>query len=160
MNDDRDDGDWRESIRDRGTWLRGLHMLLLLLCLSLALMILYAVAAVQFASVLFTRRPFEPPLPFARSLSAYIAGIALFLTWTSDIKPWPWSPWPDTEVPASDDWSHGGGANGVEEPFEPEQQEDEGFDDTDRPEEEPPPSERLDNGSDGYTYVPPPRPDA
>lgn len=95
MYDDRDDREWFENLKSGETWLRGAFVVLFLLVLWFVRLVLVLLAALQFGATLITGRPVALALPFARSLSSYVQEIALFVTYNSDRRPWPWSAWPD-----------------------------------------------------------------
>lgn len=95
MYDDRDDRDWVEHLKTGETWVRGAFVVLFVLVLWFIRIVLALLAALQFAATLVTGRPVALALPFGRSLSFYIQEIALFVTYNSDQRPWPWSAWPE-----------------------------------------------------------------
>ena len=114
MYDDRDDRDWVENLKAGETWARGAFVFLFLLVLWLVRVLVVLLAALQFGATLITGRPVALALPFGRSLSSYIHQIALFVTYNSDQRPWPWSAWPEPgDGPA-------GGEFGVDEEEPPE----------------------------------------
>ncbi len=89
-----DDNDWVESIKSRGTWVRGFFMVLFAAALWFSRILLFVLAVVQFSMVLITGRPAGRLLPFGRSLSTYMRDIGMYLSWNTDDMPWPGSPWP------------------------------------------------------------------
>lgn len=95
MYDDRDNSDWVENLKTGETWVRGAFVVLFLLVLWFVRILLVLIAALQFAATLITGRPVARALPFGRSLSSYLQEIALFVTYNSDRRPWPWSIWPE-----------------------------------------------------------------
>ena len=80
--------------RDRTIWQRLVFMVLFGLVLQVVNAILTVFVVVQFLFKAVTGRLFEHARPFAQSLSTYVYEIILFLTFRSDILPWPFSPWP------------------------------------------------------------------
>lgn len=92
MNDDI-----KQNIRERKTWLRGLYMLLFLVCNSVAKVILYAVIAFQFVLTLLSGKTNERLLKLGQSLSTYTYQILAFLTFNSDQHPYPLGAWPKGE---------------------------------------------------------------
>lgn len=95
MYDDRDDRDWVENLKAGETWARGAFIVLFVLVLWFVRILLVLLAALQFGAMLITGRPVALALPFGRSLSSYVQEIALFVTYNSDRRPWPWSTWPE-----------------------------------------------------------------
>jgi hypothetical protein len=152
MYDDKND--WVENIRSRGTWARGLFMVLFAAVLWFSRILLFVMAVVQFASVLIAGRPVAGLLPFGRGLSAYMRDIGLYLSWNSDKIPWPGSPWPAGDDIGEDDYREDDpGAHGAP-PAEPAPPFDPG------PVEAEPIEEAPETNDAGDTPEEPPRPDA
>jgi hypothetical protein len=149
-----DDGgwkaDWTDNVKSGRTWKRGFFMLVFAAILWFAKILLYIAALAQFFAVLISGRPIVRLLPFGRSLSAYIRDIGLFLTWNSDTRPFPFSPWPapgeSEDYPG--DGGYGDPAPESDEPFDPPAAEE--------PREPPAETAAPANGADG----PPPEDDA
>lgn len=102
MYDDFDDRDWTTGFRSRRTWVRGFFMLLFLFIVWFVRLLLTVVAVFQFGAQLITGRPVARGLPFGRGLARYLQQIAMFLTYNTDDKPFPFGPWPDTGVPEAE----------------------------------------------------------
>jgi len=85
------------SINERTIWNRGLYMLIFTLCLGVAKMVAFVVIVFQFLSVLFTGSTNPKLLLFGQSLSTYIYQGMLFLTFNSEIHPYPIGDWPEDE---------------------------------------------------------------
>ena len=84
----------QEKHMGRNVWMRGLAMLLLLICFGIAEITLYASAIIQFVWLGFTGAPNEFLLRFGASLSKWTADTVRFLTCVSEDKPFPWRDWP------------------------------------------------------------------
>jgi hypothetical protein len=84
----------REHLKSRTTWIRGLYMLLFALLYGIAELLVLAVALFQFITVLITGAVNERLLPLGRGLSVYIYQVMLYLTYGTEEKPFPFSPWP------------------------------------------------------------------
>ena len=78
-------------------------MLLFVFAYSVAEMIVVFLALFQFFSALFTGRANEPLLQFGKNLSAYIYEILEFQTFNTEVRPFPFMPWPDEEL-GGEDW--------------------------------------------------------
>jgi hypothetical protein len=78
----------------RAVWMRGLFMLLLLLAFALAQSLLWVIAIAQFCWLLFAGEHNAPIARFGRSLALWLAETARFITCASEMKPFPWAPWP------------------------------------------------------------------
>ncbi len=87
----------KENLAMGETWIRGLFMLFFALCYSIAEILLLFVSVFQFFSTLLTGRTQGRVLGFGKALSDYVYQIYLFLTFNSEEKPFPFSPWPDDE---------------------------------------------------------------
>lgn len=56
--------------------------------------LIWVVAIFQFLYVLFAGEPSKTVAPFAHGLSEYVKQITAFLMYSSEVKPFPFSPWP------------------------------------------------------------------
>ena len=99
----------RERLIDSNIWLRGLYMVLFVIAYNVAEVILILVALFQFVTVLITGSANEAVLRFGRNLSIYVEEIFEFLTFNSEVRPFPFEPFPNeepgdtwTEKPASE----------------------------------------------------------
>ncbi len=79
---------------DPNVWLRGLYMLLLALAFGVAQSLLLLTAIAQFLWLLFTGEANRQLVGFGGSLSRWLGDTARYLTCASDVKPFPWAPWP------------------------------------------------------------------
>lgn len=89
-------------IKSKGTWQRGLYMLLFAFLISIARFVAFAVIILQFLFVLFSGTTNTHLLSFGKSLSTYTYQVMLFLTFNSEQHPYPMSEWPgkdDTAIP-------------------------------------------------------------
>ena len=148
MHDEFDEGSWTAGFRSKRTWIRGFFMLVFLFILWFARLLLIVIAVFQFGAQLIMRRPVARGLPLGRSLAAYLQQIALFLTFNSEHKPFPFAPWPDPGAAAAaydeeDDGEEGEAYEAYEpypppaDPFAPEPEETEPAAAAPEPEPEP-----------------------
>jgi hypothetical protein len=84
-----------ENLKDRTTWQRLVFMVLFALIINVVNTILVVFVVVQFLFKAVTGRLFDNAQPFAQSLATYVYDIFRFLTFKTDILPWPFSPWPE-----------------------------------------------------------------
>ena len=84
----------KDNVAKSGTWVRLAHMLVLALATWLAIGILWATALVQFLSQLLTGAPIARLSRFGAALAIYISEVTLFLTYSSEHKPFPYAPLP------------------------------------------------------------------
>jgi len=97
-NDDNDRTIDHDPAADKGSsevWKRGLFMLLFMFAFGIAQTLLNLLAVVQFLWLLFTKEPNQILRRFGKSLSAWLAATALFLSCDTDQKPFPWTDWPN-----------------------------------------------------------------
>jgi Domain of unknown function (DUF4389) len=84
-------------------WIRGLYMLIFVIAYSIAKLIIVFLVIFQFLAILFTGRANEPLLQFGKNLSVYFLEILEFQTFNTELRPFPFSPWPDEE-PGGEEW--------------------------------------------------------
>ena len=87
----------RVSFGNSAVWMRGLYMLLLLLAFWVAHGLLCVAAVAQFLWLLFSGEANKLLGQFGKSLSRWLADAARYLTCASEMKPFPWAPWPPAE---------------------------------------------------------------
>lgn len=102
-------------------WIRGLFMILFAITYSIAELVVVLVVVVQFLIVLLTGRTNQNLQTFGNNLSIYVYQILRFETFNTDMRPFPFSPWPD-EPTGETSWAG-----------EPEPEPDEGPSRSDRP---------------------------
>lgn len=95
----------RERLVDSSIWLRGLYMVFFAIAYNIAELIIALLAIFQFFAVLITGRVNEVFLQFGNNLSVYAFDILQFVTFNSEDRPFPFSPWPD-EAPGGSEWSN------------------------------------------------------
>ena len=86
--------DLKAMVSSKDKWVRALYMVLFLLIFTVAKFIVWIVIAIQFLMTLFTNNAHKKTLDFSEHLNTYIHQILSFLTYNSEIKPYPFSPWP------------------------------------------------------------------
>lgn len=87
----------KSTFGDTAIWMRGLHMLLLALAFGVAQTLLCITAIAQFLWLLFSGAPNAQLTRFGSSLARWVADTARYLTFVSEVKPFPWAPWPPAE---------------------------------------------------------------
>ena len=86
------------SLKDTNQWLRILYMVLFGIIFFFVMHILFLVALVQAVFALLTGEPNKNLTDFGGKLSQYLNQMATFLTHNSEVKPFPFSAWGETEV--------------------------------------------------------------
>jgi hypothetical protein len=81
------------------TWIRLLYMIVFGLLSILARMVVWIVAVLQFLLVLITGADNKNLRDLGQGASKWTYQAFLFLTFNSDVKPFPFSDWPEIEEP-------------------------------------------------------------
>ena len=89
----------KDNLKSKSIWLRGLFMLLFAVLYGVAEMVLAVVAVFQFGAALITGKPNDNVTRFGNSLGQYIFQITQFVTFNSEVKPFPLSNWPEPKIP-------------------------------------------------------------
>ena len=82
------------TTNSRNIWMRGLFMLLMALAYHVAGTLVAVVAVIQFVMALLTAAPNARLVSFGRSLGRYFQQIVDFLTFATEVMPFPFSEWP------------------------------------------------------------------
>jgi hypothetical protein len=85
------------DITPRPVWRRALFMLLMALAYQMTMTLVFIVTVMQFVLLLLSGTANEPLLVFGRSLGRYTQQLVEFLTFVTDIMPFPFSPWPSID---------------------------------------------------------------
>ena len=88
------DDDLKQHVRDSNAWTRLLYMLLFTVFYGVAEMVLTAVVVFQFLVVLFTGGRNARVLSLGASLATYTYQVFRYLTYNSELRPFPFSDWP------------------------------------------------------------------
>ncbi|MBM4208464.1 MAG: DUF4389 domain-containing protein [Gammaproteobacteria bacterium] len=86
-----------ENLKKTSTWKRIFFMLIFGVIEGVVKILLWTVVLLQIATVLITGQPNENVLKFGKNLSLYIYHIFAFLTYNSEVLPYPFSEWETTE---------------------------------------------------------------
>jgi Flp pilus assembly protein TadB len=87
--------DLSQHVKSRSTWVRFVFMLLFAVIFYIAAMVLFAVAAIQFLFKLFSGDANERLAGFGASLARFLEQVARFLTYNTEVMPFPFSDWPE-----------------------------------------------------------------
>jgi Domain of unknown function (DUF4389) len=82
-----------DNLKKTSTWKRIIFMLLLAVIVSIVRTVLWAVILLQVVTTLLTGSSNANILSFSRSLSAYLYHITLYLTFNTEVLPFPFSDW-------------------------------------------------------------------
>jgi len=86
--------DLKEHVKDTNVWLRLLFMLLFSIIYSVAEVVIAVVVIFQFLHVLFTGKKNEKVLSLGGQLSTFAYQVFSYLTYNSEVKPFPFADWP------------------------------------------------------------------
>ncbi len=87
--------DVRENLTQGSTWIRILYMILFGFAFHVAMGLMGAVAIIQALFKLFTGKVFARLMQFGQQLATYQYQIALYECFRTDVRPFPFSDWPE-----------------------------------------------------------------
>ena len=93
--------EFKQNIKDHGTWMRGLNIILFTIIYSVTEIVIALVVVFQFLSVLLTRQTNDKLLELGMNLSTYIYQILSYVTFNSNERPFPFSDFPGNASSAS-----------------------------------------------------------
>ena len=93
--------DVKDNIKKSSTWVRGLYMLLFTVFSRIAEVVLFAVILFQFILKLLTGNTNERLRKLGQSMSTYIYQILQYLSFNTEVHPYPFGAWPKGEPKAS-----------------------------------------------------------
>lgn len=85
----------KERLQKNETWQRGLYMLFFIIIYSVSKFLIIGIILFQFITIILTGKTNEQLLKFGQNLSTYLYQITLFLTFNSELHPFPFRKWPD-----------------------------------------------------------------
>ena len=85
----------KENVKNPQVWLRGLFIAIFGVILYFAFILVWLLVVFQFVSKLLTGNVNLQLADFSSGLLRYISGILGYITFQSDEKPFPFSPWPE-----------------------------------------------------------------
>ena len=88
-------GNIMENVTRRSIWLRLVLMIVLSVAFNVAELTIFAVVAFQFLASLFTGKPNDRLTRFGHNLGRYLQQITVYMTFATEEKPFPFTPWPD-----------------------------------------------------------------
>ena len=90
--------DLEKNFKSKSTWLRLLYMIVMAIAWSVAVFITSAVVVVNFFYVLFTGKTNTSLTDFGQSLASYLYQIVRFMTFNTDVRPFPMDEaWPSSK---------------------------------------------------------------
>ena len=98
------DEETKSRLTDKNIWVRGVYMLVYAVAYGVAEAVVTLVVIFQFLTALITGSVNDALHKFGMNLSAYLLQILQFQTFNSELRPFPFSDWPD-EQPGETPWS-------------------------------------------------------
>jgi hypothetical protein len=98
-----DNQEVKQNLSNGQQWLRIIYMILFVIVLYLVSMLVGVVMLVQALFSLLTGKPNEEVADFASDLTRYVYQVVCFLTYQSEERPFPFSPW-EKESDDDDDY--------------------------------------------------------
>lgn len=86
--------DLKQNLTNADTWIRGLFLLLFVIIFALTRFVIGVVVLFQFVYCLVTGSTNTRLMTFGKSLSIYVNQIVSYLTYNTEIKPYPFNDWP------------------------------------------------------------------
>ncbi len=92
---------WTANIRNSATWLRLLFMLIFVVVFWVVEIVLAVLVVLQFGFSLFAGKPNPQLTRFGGQLARYFHDIVAYLSYRSEVRPFPFSEWPGDKGGAS-----------------------------------------------------------
>lgn len=89
--------DIKENAKNVDVWTRGLFILIYGVIFYFLFALIWLVVIFQFIMKLITTELNEQLLDFSDSLNKYVSQILLYITFKSEERPFPFSPWPGND---------------------------------------------------------------
>ncbi|MDP9127049.1 MAG: DUF4389 domain-containing protein [Pseudomonadota bacterium] len=84
----------KKNVKDKDSWLRFVYLIVFGIIFYLCTFLLGFAALLQFLTKLFTGSTVKGIVDFGEDLAVYVAHVIRYLTFASDEKPFPFSPFP------------------------------------------------------------------
>lgn len=95
--------DIKENAKNADVWTRGLFILIYGVIFYFLFFLIWLVVIFQFLMKLITTELNDQLLDFSNSLTKYVSQILLYITFKSEERPFPFSPWPSDDDALSTD---------------------------------------------------------
>ena len=80
----------------RNIWIRGIYMILMFFALHLSISIVFIITIIQFIIMLMNEKLNDRLSLLGKDLGQYIQQVINFLTFASEVKPFPFNDWPQS----------------------------------------------------------------
>lgn len=85
----------KENIKNVDTWLRGLFILVFGIIFYALYMIIWLLVVFQFVVKVVTGNINQNLMGFSDGLTRYAYQVLQYMTFQSEVRPWPFAPWPE-----------------------------------------------------------------
>ena len=89
--------DFKENAKNIDVWTRGLFIVIYGVIFYFLFFLIWLVVIFQFLMKLITSELNDQLLDFSDSLTKYVSQILLYITFKSEERPFPFSPWPKND---------------------------------------------------------------
>ena len=88
----------KQNVTRGSIWLRLIFMIVFAVAFNVAEFVILVIVVFQFLASLFTREPNDRLTRFGRTMALYVQQVIEFLTFATEEKPFPFSPWPEEPI--------------------------------------------------------------
>ena len=87
----------KQNVTRGSIWLRLIFMIVFAVVFNVVEIVIFVVVVFQFLASLFTGEPIDRLTRFGRAVARYLQQVVGFLTFVTEEKPYPFSPWPEEQ---------------------------------------------------------------
>ena len=91
----------QENVKNVDTWLRGLFIVIFGVIFYVLVTVIWLLVVFQFVTAVVSGAPNQNLKSFSDSLTQYAYQVLRYMTFQSEERPWPFSPWPGSPPAAS-----------------------------------------------------------
>lgn len=85
------------DLHTKEKWLKGLYLILFAFVGYIAWVLTLVISIFQFFCDIFLKSPNKNLLDFGKNLNLYLYEIVRFLSYNTETKPYPFTPWPNSD---------------------------------------------------------------
>ncbi len=93
----------KENAKNIDVWIRGLFIVVFAVIFYFLFILIWLIVIFQFLMKLITTNLNEQLLDFSEALNKYVSQILLYITFKSEERPFPFSPWPGSKEKSSEE---------------------------------------------------------
>lgn len=88
----------KSNVKNKDTWLRLVFLIVFGFIFYLCSLLAFAASVLQFLAKLFSGSSIKALAEFGDDLATYLSQVIRYLTFASDVKPFPFSPLPNSKI--------------------------------------------------------------